>query len=392
MTKESIKKLALLGLCIYCIWLFSNIFYQHGNHQWDFRTYYYAVHAYLAGLNPYDTNILSRVAHTNIQLRYVYTPVTLILFRSLALVSYDTAYLIFLFLKIISLAGLLYLWKKEFLKEDMDIPFYFFCLLAFNNAIYMDISAGNISIFEQIFLWLGFYSFLKRKYTQFILFVLIASLFKLTPAFFLILLLFSEDKKKYAYFSISVFIFFAILGISYLSTPDLFKQFIQNAYTLDERGIYRNSASFALLKDGFDYWAKQTGWQVWHITQSLVFLVIAIVIAAISWQAYRKFLTVQKEDKEKLLIYLVCIVYALIMPRFKDYSYILLLVPTYFIFKKSENKNTFIFLFIISIISPGNIYLPGLKFLYISLLSYYPLFLAFGIWVLYIFKFRNSDF
>ena len=42
--------------------------------QWDFQTYYYASVAHDAGLNPYDTNNLSQLAHKTILLDYVYPP------------------------------------------------------------------------------------------------------------------------------------------------------------------------------------------------------------------------------------------------------------------------------------------------------------------------------
>lgn len=42
-------------------------------HQWDFKTYYFAATAWLAGLNPYDPENLPLVAGVN-KLPFLYPP------------------------------------------------------------------------------------------------------------------------------------------------------------------------------------------------------------------------------------------------------------------------------------------------------------------------------
>ena len=146
----------------------------------------------------------------------------------MAIPEYKTAFHIFLIAKSILLVGLIYFWKREFLKQDGGILFYVFCLLAFNSTVFLDMIAGNINLVQQALLWLGFSFYIKGRYKLFCLFTLIAASFKMTPIFFLILMLLPEDKNKYKYFFGAGALFLSYLLIQYLIVPDLFTGFIKN--------------------------------------------------------------------------------------------------------------------------------------------------------------------
>jgi hypothetical protein len=377
----------LVGLLIlYVAGLLIYMLVHMEQFQWDFRTYYFAAEAYTKGLNPYDVNTISALSSVPITLKFVYPPVTLLFFRLFVLVDYDAASYLFLAFKFMFLMALVALWKYRILKDRADLPFYFFCVFAFNSAIYIDISAGNISVIEQFFIWLAFLFFLKRKIPLFCLLIIIAGFFKVWPILFLFLLWFSNEKKKWKYFSGSLLTFIALMLISFMISPGLFANFMQNAGAIYERGV-RNPATFSLIMDPFQLLAKETGIIVPVAVPMIIFSIVIIGILFTSWQAYRRLSYTEREDKEKLFLFLACLVYALILPRFKDYSYILLIVPAYFILKELTYRKATPVLFILIILpSPISASLPGISLISRVIWEYYSLFMAFGIWGLYIYE------
>jgi hypothetical protein len=85
------------------------------------------------------------------------------------------------------------------------------------------------------------------------------------------------------------------------------------------------------------------------------------------------------------MVFLSCAAYALLMPRFKDYSYVLLLVPAYFALKKTVGGLGRVFFFALMILSvPEYVNLPGLKEVFEQLWRFMPLWAAAAVWVLYL--------
>lgn len=387
MNKGLLKNLLIIFLILYCIYLIFHVSTHRENYQTDFKIYYYAAKAYAAGLNPYDSNVLFEMACVPKHNKFVYPPLTLFFFRSFSLVKFDIAFYLFLSFKCILLTSLIYLWAKKFLQKDADVLFYIFCLLAFNSAIYLDVIASNISILEQCFLWTAFYFLLNRKLFPFCILIIAAAIFKITPILFLILIWFSkfEKKKKFIYFFGAFAAFLVILLVSYITNPLLVKCFINNTSEINERGII-NPSTMALLKDAFELLAIKTGVVVPQTAQLCLFFAIITTILFMTWRSYLILGSFDIEHKEKITIFLACLVYALILPRFKDYSYILLLVPTYFIIKRGAYTKVHILLFILTTLSAARITLPGFPIIFNFLWMYYPLIIAYFIWSLYLYN------
>ena len=385
MSKELFKKLIVSLLLLYSISVLVYILTHSDQYQWDFKIYYYAAKIYAAGLNPYDKITLAQTTQSPTNFPFVYPPVTLFFFQLFSLVDYNTAFYLFLTFKSILLIGLIYLWRKEFLVE-IDLLFYFFCLLAFNSAIYLDIRAGNISILEQFIIWLGLFFYLKRKLLLFCLFILIAAVYKIVPILLLFFLWFSKEKNRHIYFIGSFILFLLIMLISYMASPLLFVGFVSNASTrLEESGVV-NPSTLQLIKDSFELLAYKTGIVVPNGAQFLLYFVVIGIVLFVTWRAFIVLQSVKVRDKERIELFLACLVYALILPRFKDYSYIFLLVPTYFIIKKDHYIKAYPFLFIITILSVHNITLPGFDIIFNFLWRYYPLIVAYGVWSLYLYE------
>ena len=86
-----------------------------------------------------------------------------------------------------------------------------------------------------------------------------------------------------------------------------------------------------------------------------------------------------------LEVFMVSLVYALIQPRFKDYGYILLLVPSYYIIKNTRYTRIAPFLFLLFILS-DRMMLPIAASIYDIIWAYYPLFVAYCVWGIYLYE------
>ncbi|MDI6827540.1 MAG: glycosyltransferase family 87 protein [Armatimonadota bacterium] len=376
--------LAFVLVAAYCIRLLYGFAQGASSLQWDFKTYYYAAKAHKAGLNPYSLADLSRVAGTSIELRYVYPPIILYFFRIFALLPYTTAYWAWLLLKALLLLALLRLWTKVFLSKEADPIFYIFCAVAFTGGLFQDIIAGNISILEQFVLWQAFSFYLKRRIGFFCIFLTLAGLFKLTPMLFLLLLLFRKDKKIYVYGAASLITFATLVLIPYLNYPDLGRDFLNNAIHLDERAEQYNPSTLSLIKDVCDLAEKHIGIRISDAIEMVLFLGVCAIVAAVSFWALRRSGRLIEAD-ERIGVFFLCFAYALVMTRFKVYSYILLITPTYYLIKNIKHVNASTFLFLIAA-SPTPEVALGFGLFGIMVASYFLLILVFGLWGLFAYE------
>jgi hypothetical protein len=367
--------LVLIGL--YSLGLIAGLVGTQNN-QWDFRTYYYAGRAYAEGLDPYELGSLAEVSQTEIGFPFFYPPLTLPFFRLLSGLDLGTAAIVFLGLKLLGVAGLIVLWQVVFLDGEHDPLFYLFCIFGFGGALIADLRSGNVSVFEQVALWLAFYALLRNRLLAFSLLVILASVFKLFPVLFLGLLLLSESRRKYWHLLGSGLLFLGVNLASYLLQPQLYSSFLLSAPNLDERGAI-NPSSLAAIRDVFDGLVRRGLVRDVMAGESIVYLVVIVVVVAFTGWAARR---VGSGDP-RTIIFLACLAYALILPRFKDYAYILLLVPSYFMVTRVIRLPGTLLLLILLMIS-SRLPVPfGLEGAVSNLLWAYPsLIMAGGIWAL----------
>ncbi len=379
------KKIAAIAIIVlllaYFITLILHVSAHDDQYLWDFRTHREAGRLLASGSNPYDADILSPQARTTFL--YTYPPVTLFFYRLFAIPDYRTAFHIFLIGKLVLLIGLVYFWQREFLKESGDTLFYIFCLLAFNSAIFLDMIAGNINLVQQALLWLGFSFYIKGRYTLFCLFILIAASFKMTPIFFLILMLLPDDKNKFKYFFGAGAAFLVYLLGQFLIVPDLFTGFIKNALiVVGEKGEVVPSTN-KLIAAVVEMMAGIAGSPPPQALASAFFLTAAAGVVFFSYKACVRLRLADTDTRSMMEVFMVCLVYALIHPRFKDYGYILLLVPSYYIIKNTAYTKLAPFLFILFIMS-NRLMLPIAASIYDIVWTYYPLMVAYCVWGLYL--------
>lgn len=301
--------------------------------------------------------------------------------------GYNIAAVIFLALKCVILIWLLLLWKKKFIGKEKTALFYFFTLLAFNSAVYLDMRAGNVNLLEQALLWAGFYYFIKRRYVLFCTFILAAASFKMIPIFFLFLLFFSKEKHRLTYFGFAGLAFAVYLFGQYLWFPAYFFGFVENIFVVMKDNKIIAPSTYTLINDVSVYLNK-AGIATVPI---LIVSIISAIILILTTKTYLTFQRLNARDHQKIAIFLMCLMYALILPRFKDYSYILLIVPAFYIIQKVRYIKTLPFLFILCILSAKYLMLPGASSFFSLLWNYYPLLIAYGIWGIYIYEMISHE-
>jgi len=382
--KKAFSGILTVVLLLYFISLLLHISANFEQYQWDFRTHRQAGEIFISGGNPYDAGTLSAKARSH--LLYTYPPVSLVFYGLFALIEYKTAFHIFLFFKFALLLALVYFWQREFLNRKTDVLFYVFCLLAFNSAVYRDIIAGNINLVEQALLWLAFFFYLKRRRLLFCIFILIAASFKMLPAFFLVMLLIGDNEKKYHYFLGACAAFLAYLLIQYIIAPDMFAGFLRNASQVVREKGEVTPATYTFIRDTFRLLAANFGLNAPTSVQVFAAAVAAAAVIFFSGKALVRLRSLEPAAQEKMVLFLVCLVYGLIHPRFKDYAYMLLLVPTYFIILNVRYAKAMPFILILCLITSPEFVLPGTVSLFQIFWKFHPLMVAYCIWGLYLYE------
>ena len=197
---------------------------------------------------------------------FFYFPLSLHLFAPLTRLWFrDNADLIFLCIQCCLLVYLLFIWHIIFLGKFADPWFCFFCLLAYNSTVYLDLLAGNVSIIEQASLWTAFYFFTKQRFVLFSFFLLLAAIFKLVPLFFgLLVLSYGKDQRYRALAALASAVFF-VFAIAWFVDPRLLMQFVSHAPTVLERpsdygiispgllSLIRSFGSFLTIREWIAY-------------------------------------------------------------------------------------------------------------------------------------------
>ena len=155
----------------------------------DFATFYYAALAFRRGLNPYDLGVLTGLADGMELSPFLYPPPALALFLPFTWLPLGNAVLVWFWLKAALAVVLVLLWWRVFLSRKSLLSLVAVTLFGFNAATLMDLTTGNISIVEELLLWLAFRRYVEDRRWSFALLIVLAAMFKLSPIAFLALLL-----------------------------------------------------------------------------------------------------------------------------------------------------------------------------------------------------------
>ncbi len=290
-------------------------------YQWDFHMFYGAAVDFAAGRSPYRGYGLS----------FYHPPITLYVYRLFTFLPEPVACTVWYVLKIAALYGLMRVWHNDFVRLQWRAATVLFFILAYGAALYADLVAGNISIFEELLLWYGFSRLLRGRYLVFCLCVVLAAQVKLTPVFFAVLLLVACDRPQWRWFFATIAGFAAVFSLNFVLQPALTRTFFAVSSQLDERGTDCTSV-LAFIRDVSDL-ALGTAFTKASRLDELLFVAIAGAIGLISLWRLIEYRRREARFDPRLVISFACFVFALISPRFKVYTYIILLVPTLYLFR-----------------------------------------------------------
>lgn len=305
----------------------KNIFYDEYA-SWDFQTYYYATIAFDQGVNPYlDWEVYPKLGVSILQFRYF--PVTLYLFKIFTLWDYSQSLQIYILFKAFIYFLTISIWTIYVFK-DYRLKTFIIMIAAFgfNKAALVDFNSGNISIFEIFVFTIAVIFLLRKNIIVYCLIILFLALFKVQLiAFILLPLIMFERKSVYVILS-SLFIF-AILFLSYFYfEPAITQAYLDQIYnTLGEKGKYSpnygalqliNTLIIPLLKPiiGFKY------------LNYIIYFSWINLITILTFTAFKK---TKPLVTNMILITFMIFVYALIIPRFQDYTFTLLFVPAVYV-------------------------------------------------------------
>lgn len=362
------------------------------NFQWDFRLFYSAGLAADAGVDPYD-NVLRNAVYPAPSMEFFYPPITLYLFRLLKYLPYESATLLWIALKLSAFALLLTLWHKKFEPLNAGYPIVLFFVFAYSGTLYLDIAAGNIAIFEQVVVWLGFYFFIERKYLLFGLCIALVSQFKLQPVVLLGLLLIVEERPKWAALSASIAAFLGMLFFNYLLQPDLTRTFLARLTSgggnLYEIGVV-NPSLLALIQDVVN--AVST--RIYQLPDGMargLYIFLLGQIVAIFLYFFISFRRRNPNYDLRILVYISCFLYAVTAARMKDYSYVICLLPTLAIIRSQMSRKQLIPLIALLVCAPADTsFVPFLSRISNYFYDYLPLLLAGTMLVLCLYDLRKD--
>ncbi|MEO7082885.1 MAG: glycosyltransferase family 87 protein [Gemmatimonadaceae bacterium] len=289
---------------------------QLGAYQWDVIVYWWGGRAFVSGQSPYGP-----IPGQPVYLHFVYPPLLAAVFAPMAAFNVTATKLIWITLKAIAFWATIRIWKRATGVGTIPVPPVFFFTFAFGAAALVDFTAGNISVFEQLVLWLGFAALLAKRPWRFAIAVALVAQFKLTPVFFLGVLLVIDEKPRWGPFIGGSALFLALFGANFVLMPAQAREFLTSVQSLGERG-WGDPSTLGVMQDLVDQ-VQGVGIPVAPAVAYILYVAVVVAVLAITVRWWRARALERRNDR--LVIVLVSIaVYALIMPRMKDYSYLAL--------------------------------------------------------------------
>ena len=286
-------------------------------YQWDVMVYWWGGRAFAHGASPYGP-----IPGQPEYLHFVYPPLVAAAFAPFAALNVSATKVLWLALKFAAFLATVRLWRRRIPTEQSAVPPLFFFTFAFGSAALVDFTAGNIAIFEQLLLWLGFAALLSGRRWTFALLVVVAAQAKLTPIFFLGLLLVIDERPRWTPFVTCSLLFALSVGANAIVLPEQTREFLASISALGERG-WGDPSMLGVMEDLVDQ-LRGLRLPLPAITAHLLYFAAIATILTLTvrwWRARRA-----ASAHDPLLTVLVTLaVYALVMPRMKDYSYVALL-------------------------------------------------------------------
>ena len=344
-------------------------------YQWDAVVYWWGGRAFARGLSPYGP-----IPGQPEYLHFVYPPLVAAVFAPLSFLNVSATKVLWIGLKVVAFLATVRIWRRRIAVEQTTVPSLFFFTFAFGSAALVDFTAGNIAIFEQLLLWIAFAALLSRRWWIFTLLVVVAAQAKLTPVFFLGLLLVIDERPHWAPFIAGALLFTLALAANVVLLPDQTREFLGSVSALGERG-WGDPSMLGLMEDLVDQLrGLRLPIPLWTARLLYLAAVAAVLAHTVRWWRARR----AAATCEPVLVVLVTLaVYALVMPRMKDYSYVALLPVGWYVLARRETVAASLAVLAVLVPRP----LPQLK-LWLPLVpqayTYAPLLAALVLWTMLI--------
>ncbi|HYR51060.1 MAG TPA: glycosyltransferase family 87 protein [Candidatus Dormibacteraeota bacterium] len=350
------------------------------NRPWDTETYWYAAVAQSQGLNPYDKQDLSLLAHRDVGMGFLYPPITLPLFKTLTLWPVLEAAEIWAIAKVALLFVLVQLWRSRFTVRTNPFLLEMAAVFGYNAAALWDIKTGNIAILEQLLLWAGLAAFLGGHRRRFAAWVVAASLFKLTPIVFLALLLIPTQtgRRDWKLALGALGVWAALVFLPALVGPAWCRAYLHSLPAERPWGTASPSA-LGLIDMLLAEHTKPLAAPSWRALA--IWLSYAVLLLAFSAQHIKR---LWKGQNPLECVSVAAILYALLAPRMMAYSYLLVVVPSLVLFSPilSRLGGT---IAMTGILTSQAVLAPVLRLDYADpWLANLPFLLLLGLWVAYI--------
>jgi hypothetical protein len=372
-------------LCV--AWWLQKLDWSNPDNQWDFRVYYHAAQAWRAGLDPYDSGSLPATLSAP-GLRFSYPPYALGVFAPITLVPLKQALMVYLALKLLVLGWLVRIWSRLLRTSITEPAWILFLIFAYSSTIFVDFVAGSVTTFEQLLIWTGVTWLLKERYWAYVVAVVAASLFRLTPILLLLACLAVPDRRGYRLVAAGIAAFACILLLTYAVTPRLTVEFLQSIQkNYGERG-FLNPATLPLVQDVAALVEGSYGISLTPVVQMAIYVTIAAAILVPTMIVVRGVARMEAGNRIDVIVHLVFLATALVLPRFKNYSYMLLIVPTYYIATRSTRMQQALPLLLLACLP---VYSWITRAENIGLLANYSQWIiAFGAWGLYMYELQGG--
>lgn len=290
--------------------------------QWDFESYYYALHAYRNGADPYDPDSLKAVAQHAV-FPFAYPHHTLAFFALFDRGEIAASKTLFLLVKFAVLTALLLLWTFRFIPRGTRGWFLIFVALGLNAAAPRDLTAGNVSLFEILPIWMGVAALSAGHPALFCAGAILGAQFKLQPLLLLGLLWFTDVPRRAAYFFVSLAVVVLIGAGVYLHDPAAAAAYAQSSTRIagGEAGLSNPSLlklltqSAVIVMEPYDVFEGVERRTVGRAVYPAVALAIVLLTLR----------TLPASRRDPRWIHLGVVTYALVAPRMKDYSWVIVL-------------------------------------------------------------------
>src|ERR1035437_6263105 len=322
MSRLSVTAAICLGVGV--LW---NLFCYRATLLWDFRLCYFAASLLRHGQNPYDNSLLFTAAGSY-GFPFAYPLPIAYLFWPLTFLSYSLAAMMWLGLTTILWGLLVILWWRHFNEGRPHPLFPLLALLVFNLALPKNILTGNVATVEALLLWTAFVFLVKNNLPAFVAFLLAAAAFKMTPLLFLGLPLLHPQLRRWKPLAWGGVLFALYMATSYALAPGWFKDYQANVSFNVQQWAFKdliNPSTYALSRRlVFTFLPALPAGSSLLFSGVLYGLFIAPVIL-ISWKVARVLAWRNWAEVGPTAILYATLVYALIIPRFSDYSYTLVI-------------------------------------------------------------------